>query len=52
VSEYGTHEELMARNGDYARLFSLQALAYVDNSQAVGNGSAGPPSQPKTARMR
>jgi ATP-binding cassette, subfamily B, bacterial len=28
IIEYGTHAELLERNGDYARLFNLQALGY------------------------
>ena len=28
IIEYGTHAELLARNGDYARLFLLQAQGY------------------------
>lgn len=28
ITEYGSHEELLARNGDYARLFRLQAEGY------------------------
>ena len=28
VSESGTHQQLMAKNGTYARLFSLQAKSY------------------------
>jgi ATP-binding cassette subfamily B protein len=30
VAECGSHDELMARNGAYAQLFLLQALAYLD----------------------
>lgn len=28
IAEHGTHDDLMERNGQYARLFSLQAAAY------------------------
>jgi ABC-type multidrug transport system fused ATPase/permease subunit len=28
VTEQGTHDELMAKNGRYARLFNLQAAGY------------------------
>jgi ATP-binding cassette subfamily B protein len=29
-AEYGTHEELLARGGEYTRLFTMQAFAYLD----------------------
>ena len=28
VAEYGSHDELMARNGRYAELYRIQATAY------------------------
>ncbi len=30
IAEHGSHEELMARGGHYAELFTLQAAAYTD----------------------
>jgi len=32
VTEQGTHQELMARGGGYAELFTLQARAYLDDA--------------------
>ena len=29
VAEVGSHDELMARNGQYAELFRIQAAAYA-----------------------
>ncbi len=37
ITEQGGHEELMARGGEYARLFSLQAESYT------GGADTGPP---------
>ncbi|TDE94049.1 ABC transporter ATP-binding protein [Occultella glacieicola] len=34
VVEHGTHDELMAADGQYAELFSLQAAAYLNAEQA------------------
>ena len=28
IAQYGTHEELMARSGDYKELFDMQAQFY------------------------
>jgi ATP-binding cassette subfamily B protein len=46
--EDGSHEQLMRTGGEYARLFSLQAAAYVDGAEpeqpARHNG--GPPARP------
>jgi len=38
VVEDGSHDELMARDGLYAELFTLQARAYVDRPAADGGG--------------
>jgi ABC-type multidrug transport system fused ATPase/permease subunit len=38
VVEEGSHEALMARDGLYAELFTLQARAYVDRPAAAGGG--------------
>jgi ATP-binding cassette, subfamily B, bacterial len=51
VVEEGSHEELMARDGLYAELFTLQARAYVDRPAAVGGGDGagelGEPDEPE-----
>ena len=38
IAEEGTHEELMARNGAYARMFSVQAQYYREKEEAAGIG--------------
>ena len=40
VAERGTHDELMRLDGEYARLFSLQATGYQDTLPAVEGVSA------------
>jgi hypothetical protein len=32
--EYGSHHELMAKGGEYARMFELQAQYYQDGQEA------------------
>ena len=39
VVEHGTHSELLALDGTYARMFNLQAAQYLDQTEA-GDGSA------------
>ncbi len=55
VVEEGSHEELMARDGLYAELFTLQARAYVDRPAAVGGGDEagelGEPDEPPEEPM-
>ncbi|MFD0635933.1 ABC transporter ATP-binding protein [Catenulispora yoronensis] len=36
VAEQGTHTELLAADGDYARLFALQADGYQDSTAPIG----------------
>jgi ATP-binding cassette subfamily B protein len=44
ITESGTHHELMALDGRYAELFTLQAAAYVDDPASAGSGGyPGPP---------
>jgi ATP-binding cassette subfamily B protein len=38
IAEHGDHAALMAADGHYAELFSLQAAAYLDESP--GNGAS------------
>jgi ATP-binding cassette subfamily B protein len=37
IAEYGSHEELLALDGTYARLYNLQAKQYVDDREAEDN---------------
>lgn len=33
MAEYGTHDELIAKNGEYARMFEVQAQYYRENGE-------------------
>ncbi|MYT93949.1 ATP-binding cassette domain-containing protein [Streptomyces sp. SID8359] len=41
IVEQGAHSELMAHEGDYARLFALQASGYQEEADSVPLGQAG-----------
>jgi hypothetical protein len=34
VAEMGTHEELMPKNGEYAKLYNVQASAFLSSASA------------------
>nr|WP_238341931.1 ABC transporter ATP-binding protein [Actinopolymorpha rutila] len=40
VAEDGTHEELMAAEGEYARMYRTQAAQYLDDLEDSGGGAA------------
>jgi ATP-binding cassette subfamily B protein len=44
IQEEGSHDELLARGGEYARLYQLQAAQYLRASQPGAGGSPGVPS--------
>lgn len=35
IQEEGSHDELMKRDGEYARLYRLQAAYYLDEEQEI-----------------
>ncbi|HJT04974.1 MAG TPA: ABC transporter ATP-binding protein [Pseudonocardiaceae bacterium] len=49
VIEQGTHEELMVRGGGYAELFTLQARAYLDDTEGFDYSQNGPPTNRSTS---
>ena len=34
IVEYGTHSELMDKDGEYADMFNVQAQYYIDNNES------------------
>jgi len=50
IVEHGTHDELMAQDGLYAELYSIQASAFIEADEAESDGNAADAEADATSR--